>query len=238
MLTHYFLEHDDKEMEEIEVSMKEQKSIGMHLGTLLSRAICSIAALWNMMTKKWKKWSLELEFNRCELPRLNLGTRKQTLKELQEDDEETKKWKEKLRKLKNRKKDERIEEEMSNPSFRTVCIEALNEDDRVWKAKKRKIEVEKRASEEEEECQRKRILRLAEAEEKKRELLKTLTLYRVASDPTYLERGRADSARTSVLGQRCPDRPNDDSPPNFWCQCGLQKKNWVNWPKIVPVVPI
>ena len=44
------------------------------------------------------------EFNRCELPRLKVGTRKQTLVELQEDDEETKKWKEKIRKLKKRKK--------------------------------------------------------------------------------------------------------------------------------------
>ena len=66
-----------------------------------------------------------------------------------------------------------------------------------------------------------------------------LTLYRAASDPTYLERGRADSSRTSVLGPRCPDRPNDESPPNFWCQCGLQKKelsrlakNWARGPNL------
>ena len=81
------------------------------------------------------------EFNRCELPRLKIGTRKQTLQELQEDDDETRKWKDKLRKLKKRKKDKKIEEEMNNPSLRRVCLEILNEDDRAWKAKKRKIEV-------------------------------------------------------------------------------------------------
>ena len=42
-----------------------------------------------------------------------------------------------------------------------------------------------------------------------------LTLYKAASDPTYLKRGGAESARTSVLGPRCPERPNDDSLLNF-----------------------
>ena len=54
---------------------------------------------------------------------MKVGTRKQTLVELQEDDEETKKWKEKIRKLKKRKKNQRIEKEMMNPSLRRVCLE-------------------------------------------------------------------------------------------------------------------
>ena len=44
---------------------------------------------------------------------------------------------------------------------------------------------------------------------------KILTLYKAASDPTYLKRRGAESARTSVLGPRCPERPNDDSLLNF-----------------------
>ena len=79
-----------------------------------------------------------------------------------------------VEKAEKRKKDERIEEEMSNPSLRRVCLEILNEDNRAWNAKKRRIEVEKKAIDEEEESQRKRMLRLAEAEKKKRELLNTL----------------------------------------------------------------
>ena len=45
--------------------------------------------------------------------------------------------------------------------------------------------------------------------------LQMLTLYKAASDPTYLKRGGAQCAHTSVLGLRCPERPNDDSPLNF-----------------------
>ena len=49
-------------------------------------------------------------------------------------------------------------------------------------------------------------------------LLLLLTLYKAASDPTYLKRGGgggAESARTSALGPWCPERPNDDSLLNF-----------------------
>ena len=69
-----------------------------------------------------------------------------------------------------------IEKEMSNPTLERVCLEILNEDDRVWQAKKRRIEAQKKKIEEDEESQRKKIIRQTTAERKKKELLKTLRI--------------------------------------------------------------
>ena len=61
-----------------------------------------------------------------------------------------------------------------------------------------------------------------------------LTLYRAASDPTYLERGGRNqfSARGAPIGQIMIP------PQTLRVKMGLQKKNWVDWPKIGPVAPI
>ena len=183
MLKHYFLEHEDIEMADMEFGIRVTGTYT----SAIERQIAEAVKIEKEVKKGKKLLNSKSEFNRCELPRLKIGTRKQTLQELQEDDDETRKWKDKLRKLKKRKKDERIEEEMSNPSLRRVCLEILNEDNRAWNAKKRRIEVEKKAIDEEEESQRKRMLRLAEAEKKKRELLKSLR-FKGNLKPTEKER--------------------------------------------------
>ena len=41
--------------------------------------------------------------------------------------------------------------------------------------------------------------------------------------------------RVGGFGPQSPGGLNDDSPQNFYCKCGLQIKNWVDWPKIGPV---
>ena len=122
---------------------------------------------------------------------MQVGTRKQTILELQEDDEGTKRWKEKLRKLKKRKKHSSIQEEMNNPSLHRVCLEILNEDDRVWQAKKRKIEAQRKKIEEDEESQRKKMIRLATAERKKKKLLKTMR-FKGKLKPTEEERKKIE----------------------------------------------
>ena len=69
-------------------------------------------------------------------------------------------WKEKVRKLKKRKKDDKIEKEMRNPSLHRVCLEILNQDDREWQRKKRRIEERKKEIEEDEELHLEKIRRL------------------------------------------------------------------------------
>ena len=96
------------------------------------------------------------------------------MRELQDDDEETKRWKEKLRKLKKRKKDARIEEEMKNRTLKQVCIEILNEDDDDSRRKRRRIEEVMKERDEDEMKQAERMRRLAKAESKKKELLKKM----------------------------------------------------------------
>ena len=66
-----------------------------------------------------------------------------------------------------------------------------------------------------------------------------LTLYKVASDPTYLKQGGGGFPSPSVLGLRCPDRPNYHPPPkllvSMWStkkELGRFAKNFASGPNL------
>ena len=170
MLKHYFLDHEDIEMDDLEFGIRVTGTYR----SAIERQIGEAVKIEREVRKGKNLLNSKSEFNRCELPRLTVGTRKETLMDLQEDDKETRTWKEKVRKLKKRKKDDKIEKEMRNPSLHRVCLEILNQDDREWQRKKRRIEERKKEIEEDEELHLEKIRRLRKAELKKKELLKEL----------------------------------------------------------------
>ena len=144
----------------------------------IERQIAEAVKIEREVRKGKRLLNSKSEFNLCELPRLTVGNQKQAAKELREEDEETKKWKDKLRKLKKRKKDNKIEEEMRNPSLCRVCLEILNENTGYdIRRKIRKLGERKNiVSEKDEKIQQERRRRRVDEEKKKKECLRSLRL--------------------------------------------------------------
>ena len=96
------------------------------------------------------------------------------LKELQDDERDKKTLKLKLKEMRKRKKDRRIEEDMGNPSMKQVCLEILNRDTREWDVKRRRINEKLKEIDEEEEREAERMKRRAIGEQKRKILLKSM----------------------------------------------------------------
>ena len=168
ILKHYLLEHEGLKMEDLEFGIKVTGSYR----SALERQIAEAIKIEFELEKGTKLLNSKAEFNRCEIPRLKIGSRKQELEELKKENDLERKLKEKMRIIKKRKKDKQIMEEMSNPSLKRVCIEILNQENREWTKKKRKIDKENRILEEERgEKEMEKIRRLERARQERKNLL-------------------------------------------------------------------
>ena len=165
MLKHALIDHEGMEFKDIEFGMRVTQSYR----SAIERQIGEAVKIEREYRRRKKLLNSKGEFNRREIPRLTAGTENELLKELQKDEEEKRSVKMKIKMIRKRKKDRLIQEEMSNPSLRRVCLEILNEDNRAWEVKKRKIEKEKQKREEEGSKEMERIKRVTKAEEMKKE---------------------------------------------------------------------
>ena len=127
MLKHAILHHEDMHPTQVEFGMK----VTVSDRSAIERQIAEAVKIEREIRKGKKLMNSKGEFNRCEIPRLTVS-KSQALKELREEQEETRTLKIKMRAIKKRKKEKNIEEEMRNPTLRRVCLEILNEDNREW----------------------------------------------------------------------------------------------------------
>merc|ERR1711915_880533 len=128
ILKHFLLVHEGMEMKDLKFGIR----ITGNYRTAIERQISEAVKIEREIKKGKKILTSKSEFNRCEIPRLNASSKKDALNDLKEEHEETKRLKIKMRQIRKRKKDKRIEDEMKNPSIERVCIEILNDDNRQW----------------------------------------------------------------------------------------------------------
>ena len=127
MLKHFLLAHEGMQMKDVKFGMR----ITGTYRSAIERQIAEAVKIEREVLQGKKLMNSKSEFNRCELPRLNAGTRKEALETLRAEDDETKMLNRKLRMIRKRKKDKKIEDEMKNPTLERVCQEILNEDNRA-----------------------------------------------------------------------------------------------------------
>ena len=145
LLKHYLLYHKDIKMSEMKYGMRVRKSFR----SALERQVGEAIAIDMEQRRGLKLMNSKSEYNRCKIPRICTKTEKDLEKERQEENAEELRVKDEIKGMRKKKRDKKIEDEMSQPSLKRVCIEISNENILNWKERKKK-EVEKKEKEEKE----------------------------------------------------------------------------------------
>ena len=129
ILKHYLTYHKDIKREELEFGIRVRKKFQKAFERQVGEAI----AIEQEQLKGTLLLNSKSEFNRCSVPRLTLGSYKENIEEMKEEEKQKKKLKDEIRMLKKRKTEE-------EGNLRELCDEMLKENYIPWK--KRRIEEE------------------------------------------------------------------------------------------------
>ena len=175
MLKHCLLQHSELEPEKVRFGMR----VRQQFKTALERQVGEAVAILEEKEKGIELLNSKSEFNRCSLPRITAGDKKELLETLMEEDAAEKEVKASIRclkKRKNREKEKKKEESETN--LEELCEEIIEENKSKWK--RRKLDEEARKKLEEEEIEklvrenREREERLRKAKIRKEEFLARL----------------------------------------------------------------
>ena len=162
-LKHYILAHRDIPREKMKFGIRIRKQYKKAFERQIGEAIS--------IEKETEKGTILLnsksEFNRCSVPRLIMGTYKDNLEEIKKEEDEKKKIKEEVRKLKKRKDEDKGD-------LLEVCKEIYKENYLPWKRRKIREESKWEEIERIEKQNWQRTVRMNKAHEKKKELMKRL----------------------------------------------------------------
>jgi len=180
ILKHCLLQHSEIDPDKVIFGMR----IRQQYKTALERQVGEAVAILEEKEKGVELLNSKSEFNRCSLPRITAGDRKEWLETLQEEDAAEKEVKANIRCMKKRKnmekkeKEEKEKEKEEDLKLENICEEILKENTSKWK--KRKLDEEtKRKIEEEmiekmEREKREKEERLRRAKKRKAEFLAKL----------------------------------------------------------------